>query len=59
MSSLLVGSQKSNAVLSYDSSTGIFIGILIPSTVSGVDLGCPAGIKVGPGGNIYVASPDQ
>ena len=56
MSSLLVGSQKSNAVLAYDSSSGVFSIVRIPSTVSGVDLGCPAGIKVGSDTNIYVAS---
>jgi WD40 repeat protein len=52
--SLIVTSFNNDAVLRYDSSSGAFLGTLVPSGVGGLDQ--PRGIVVAPSGDVLVSS---
>lgn len=51
---LIVSSSENDRILKYSSSTGAFLGDLVPAGSGGVDY--PWGLAVGPDGKLYVAS---
>ena len=51
---LLVGSSATNQVLSYDETTGAFLGVFVAAGSGG--LAGPQGLAFGPGGDLFVAS---
>ena len=53
-SDLIVGNLVQDSVSRFDGTTGAFLGTLIPSNSGGLD--GPAGLAIGPDGNLYVAS---
>ncbi|MFN7933318.1 MAG: hypothetical protein U0R19_08335 [Bryobacteraceae bacterium] len=51
---LIVSSSNNDRILRYDSSTGAFLGDLVPAGSGGLDN--PWGLTVGPDGKLYIAS---